>query len=165
VSPNAGAAYLGPPKTAESERTVPLAQVTLDQLAAHLAAWPAAEVEVDDRTDPLAPRRRSARLLFTLDCGRPVTRNVWSAIWMPAARAAGLPPRTGLHVVRHWYASALIRQGASVKAVQARLGHASAGVTLDVYGHLWPDDDNTTRGAVTAALAAAADSVRTGAGS
>ena len=123
VSPNAGAAYLGPPKTAESERTVPLAQVTLDQVAAHLAAWPAAEVEVDDRTDPLAPRRRSARLLFTLDCGRPVTRNVWSAIWMPAARAAGLPPRTGLHVVRHWYASAPIRQGASVKAVQARLGH------------------------------------------
>jgi integrase len=162
VSPSTGAPYLGPPKTPESERTVPLAQVTLDALAAHLAAWPATEVEVEDRTDPRAPRRRSARLLFTLDGGRPVARNVWSAIWMPAARAAGLPPRTGLHVVRHWYASALIRHGASVNAVQARLGHSSAGVTLDVYGHLWPDDDDTTRDALTAALSvAAADSVRT----
>ena len=38
-----------------------------------------------------------------------------------------------------FYASLLIRQGLSVKAVQARLGHTSASVTLDTYGHLWPD--------------------------
>jgi integrase len=82
---------------------------------------------------------------------------------MPAARAAGLPPRTGLHIVRHWYASALTRHGASVKALQCRLGHSSAAITLDVYSHLWPDDDDTTRAAVTAALAnPAADSLRTG---
>jgi integrase len=165
VSPSTGAPYLGQPKTPESERTVPLAHVTLDQLAAHLGGLPAAEVEVEDRTDPRAAHRRSARPPFTLDGGRPVARNVWPEIWRPAARAAGLPPRTGLHVVRHWYASALIRHGASVKAVQARLGHSSAGVTLDVYGHLWPDDDDTTRDALTVALAASADSVRTKAGS
>jgi hypothetical protein len=34
----------------------------------------------------------------------------------------------------------LIAQGASVKAVQAQLGHASATVTLDRYGHLFPDE-------------------------
>ena len=34
----------------------------------------------------------------------------------------GCRPPTGLHVVRHWYASALIRHGASVKAVQAGWG-------------------------------------------
>jgi len=37
-------------------------------------------------------------------------------------------------------ASLLIAQGASVKAVQAQLGHASATVTLDRYGHLFPDE-------------------------
>ena len=88
------------------------------------------------RTDPRTPYWRPARLLLMLDNGRPVARNAWSKIWMPAARAAGLPPRIGLHIVPHWYAAALIRHGASVKAVQARLGHSSAGVTLDVYGHL-----------------------------
>ena len=37
-----------------------------------------------------------------------------------------------------WHASR--PQGASVKAVQAQLGHASATVTLDRYGHLFPDE-------------------------
>jgi integrase len=55
-------------------------------------------------------------------------------------------------VVRHWYASALIRHGASVKAVHARLGHSSAKATLDVYSHLWRDDDKETRDAIEAAL-------------
>jgi integrase len=54
----------------------------------------------------------------------------------------------------HYYASLLIRSGASVKVVQARLGHASAKTTLDVYGHLWPDDENRTRRAVDDAFAA-----------
>ncbi len=58
--------------------------------------------------------------------------------------------------------------GADVKIVQARLRHASATTTLDCYGHLWPDRDESTRAAVdavlTARLADSADSVRTTAG-
>lgn len=154
--------YLGPVKTSESERVVPLAQVTLDALAAHLAAFPAGEVELPDRSDPNRPTTRPARLLFTMDSGAPVTRHRWSAIWRPAARAAGLPPRTGLHALRHLYASLLIRHGESVKVVQRRLGHSSAAITLDVYSHLWPDADDRTREAVSTALAGgSADSVRT----
>jgi hypothetical protein len=34
----------------------------------------------------------------------------------------------------------MIRQGASIKAVQRQLGHATASITLDVYGHLFPDE-------------------------
>jgi hypothetical protein len=34
----------------------------------------------------------------------------------------------------------LIAQGASVKAVQAQLGHATASITLDTYGHLLPSE-------------------------
>jgi len=34
----------------------------------------------------------------------------------------------------------MIRQGASLKAVQKQLGHATASITLDTYGHLFPDE-------------------------
>ena len=36
--------------------------------------------------------------------------------------------------------------------VQARLRHASAKTTLDTYGHIWPDRDESTRAAVDAVL-------------
>jgi integrase len=92
--------YLGPPKTAESERVVPLAQVTLDVLAAHLAVYPARTVMITDRTDPRNPVEREARMVFTLDDGTAVARHSWSEIWVPAAKAAGLPSRTGcMHCV------------------------------------------------------------------
>jgi integrase len=45
-----------------------------------------------------------------------------------------------LYDLRHTAASLMIREGASVKAVQKQLGHATASITLDVYGHLFPDE-------------------------
>lgn len=160
------APYLGPVKTAESARVVPLAQVTLDALAAHLAAFPARTVTIMDRTEEHKPLQREARLVFTLDSGRPVSRDYWSHLWRPAARAAGLPPRTGLHALRHLYASLLIRHGESVKTVQKRLGHSSGAITLDTYAHIWPDADDRTREAVGRALSPdPADAVRTDGGS
>ena len=42
-------AYLGEPKTPHSDRTVPVTAATVDTLAAHLADFPAREVEVEDR--------------------------------------------------------------------------------------------------------------------
>jgi hypothetical protein len=42
--------------------------------------------------------------------------------------------------LRHTCTSLLIAQGASVKAVQAQLGHATASITLDTYGHLFPSE-------------------------
>lgn len=52
------------------------------------------------------------------------------------------------HQLRHFYASALIRAGESVKTVQAAFGHASAIETLPVYVGLWPDSDQRTRDAI-----------------
>ena len=54
------------------------------------------------------------------------------------------------HDLRHCFASALISGGASVKQVQAALGHSSATVTLKVYSHLWPGDEDRTRSIVEA---------------
>ena len=72
----------------------------------------------------------------------------------------GLPPRTGFHATRHFYASALIQYGESVKVVQSRLGHASALETLDTYGHLWPDSEDTTRAAIDSVLGESAGQPR-----
>jgi integrase len=68
----------------------------------------------------------------------------------------GLPPGFRYHDLRHDFASLLIASGADVKVVQARLRHASAKTTLDTYGHLWPDSDDSTRAAVDVVLAARA---------
>ena len=54
----------------------------------------------------------------------------------PAAARAGLGAVT-THDLRHTAASLAIAAGADVKMVQAMLGHGSAAMTLDLYGHLW----------------------------
>lgn len=59
-----------------------------------------------------------------------------------------LPDDFRFHDLRHYFASLLIASGLDVKVVQARLRHASAKTTLDTYGHLWPDRDDTSRAAV-----------------
>lgn len=70
------------------------------------------------------------------------------------------------HDLRHYYASLLIAEGADVKIVQARLRHKSAKTTLDTYGYLWPDSDDSTRAAIEGVIAAkpprVADYLRTG---
>ena len=56
-----------------------------------------------------------------------------------------LRPKYGLHALRHFYASWMINRKKDgglelpAKKVQERLGHSSIVMTLDVYGHLFPD--------------------------
>jgi integrase len=60
-------------------------------------------------------------------------------VFNPAATKAGV---AGLapHELRHTCASLAIRSRASIKTVQRLLGHATATMTLDNYGHLYPDE-------------------------
>lgn len=51
---------------------------------------------------------------------------------------------------------ALLSGGANIKVVQRLLGHASAVLTLDRYGHLFPDDLD----AIATAFDSAADALR-----
>jgi hypothetical protein len=67
------------------------------------------------------------------------------------------PLRHGRARRRNARATALLREcagrGRSLReARKMRLGHGSAVVTLDTYGHLWPDDDDLTRTVMDAAL-------------
>lgn len=140
----------GPLKTRSSYRTVPLASVVGDELAAHLARRP---VDPDE-------------LVFTNQHNEPIQQYPFARLWETARARAGVSAWATPHDLRHYYASLLIRSGASVKVVQSRLGHASAKTTLDTYGHLFPDEEDRTRSAVDAELARAAeDRLRTAAGS
>ena len=43
------------------------------------------------------------------------------------------------HDLRHTYAALMVAAGAHPKYLQAQMGHSSIRVTLDLYGHLFPD--------------------------
>jgi integrase len=132
-----GGPVFGPPKTEASNRVVPLPRSAVAALNDHIAKY---DVGVED-------------LLFKLN-GKPITSTRFFYAFESAKIAAKLTPATGtgLHSLRHFYASLLIRHGESVKVVQSRLGHASAAETLDTYSHLWPDSDDRTREAVDSVL-------------
>jgi len=132
-----------PVKTEASVRTIPAPTVVLEAFTAHLRAFG----EGPDR------------LIFSTAEGRPVRPEKASMVWRRGAARSGLPGKTGWHDLRHFYASLLIQAGGNVKVLQSRLGHKSALVTLDTYGHLWPDSEDATRAAVDRLLGAPAPSV------
>jgi integrase len=76
-----------------------------------------------------------------------------------AAQAIGRP-ELAPPVLRHTAASLAIAAGANVKVVQQMLGHASATMTLDLYGHLFEDQLDEVAVAMVRAKAAA-DYLRT----
>lgn len=148
---------IGPPKTAKSRRTVPVGEVVTDALLAHLAARPSKE------------------WLFTMEEGEPLNYRRWKTEWNCARRTLQAAenataeregrkpvelPHMVTHDMRHFYASALIAGGASVKQVQLVLGHASAVITLRIYAHLWPGEEDRTRTVMDAVLGG----LRTGCG-
>lgn len=59
-------------------------------------------------------------------------------IFAPAVRRSGLGPLR-FHDLRHTYAALMVAAGAHPKYLQAQMGHSSIRVTLDLYGHLYPD--------------------------
>ena len=62
-------------------------------------------------------------------------------VWHNAVERAGLQDVEGLtpHSLRHSYAAIAIKAGADVKILQRQMGHASASLTLDIYGFLFPE--------------------------
>lgn len=73
-----------------------------------------------------------------------------------AAKDTGalLPPELKFHALRHTYASLCVAAGIKPAKLSGRMGHANVRTTLDVYVHLFPDDDATEDMAALGALAA-----------
>ena len=131
--------HFGPPKSVAGERAVPLPPEIINELREWKLRSPKGEHD----------------LVFPTRAGTVQNHaNVVNRALGPAQIAAGLvdergaPRYSGLHHLRHFYASLCINPpsagglGLSPKVVQARLGHSSITQTLDVYGHLFPSGDD-----------------------
>jgi len=124
-----------PLKTAGSEAPIPIPQ----ELALMLSA---------------SVQRFGTDMMVTDSYGKPC--GPWTlkrAIGEARGKVDGLPDTFSYHDLRHYFASMLIASGADVKTIQARLRHASAMTTLDTYGHLFKDADESTRAAIASVIA------------
>jgi len=134
---------IGPTKSEAGVRTIPVPPIVINALKAHKLKQ--------------AP---GVTLVFANPDGEPRSHaNIVSKGLKPAMIRAGVTvgegeavsaKYTGLHALRHFYASWLINRkedgglGLPVKMVQERMGHASIVMTMDTYGHLFPRLDDGT---------------------
>ena len=129
----------GTPKSHE-RREVPIPPFLAEELRLHIA---------DKAPDDL--------VFAGIRRGSPLRVSTFRTAFGAAATAIGVP---GLHPhqLRHTAASLAIAAGADVKVVQQMLGHASATMTLDTYGHLFGDRLDEVGSAMDAARRAAQES-------
>lgn len=102
-------------------------------------------------------------LVFTTGTGNALDRNEFNRrVWKPALRQVGVEPsrRTGMHALRHHYASVALHAGVSIRALADYLGHHDPGYTLRVYAHLMPESADRARQAIDGAHGTPAESVR-----
>lgn len=134
-----------PLKTEGSSKAIPIPQSLALELSAHVERH-GVVVQHDNST------------LLSNEWGQQLTPwTLQRAMRAAREKVPGLPPDFRFQDLRHYCASMLIASGADVKVVQARLRHASAKTTLDTYGHLWPDTDDSTRAAIDDVMAARAE--------
>lgn len=178
---------LGKTKTPESVRDVPLEETVLDELSAHITRWctgpdgsPGEWLFTTSTGAPLTytswqtvwesaqrPDAKAVRAQPCKRCGASAYARCRTAAGRPAAAAHSVrldaargAEMTDTHALRHLYASLMLSAGVSVVAVSQWLGHANPTITLRVYGHFMPGDDERARSAVRAGLAG----LRTGCG-
>lgn len=78
--------------------------------------------------------------MFTAPKGGALRQSNFRRTWRRAVEASGVYDDLLIHGLRDTAASLAIATGASIKAVQRMLGHASAAMTLDTYGSLFTED-------------------------
>lgn len=112
-----------PTKTNAGRRRVWLSTEGAKVLRAQLIARPSSELA----------------LVFPTTGGRVWRKdNFMSRVFRPAVKRARLEPLR-FHDLRHTYAALMVAAGAHPKLLQVQLGHTSITVTLNTYGHLFPD--------------------------
>ena len=129
---------IGRPKSKAGNRTVPLGPLVLNVLREWRLVCPKGELG----------------LVFPSATGRIARHNNLVRAFKRTMHTAGLvnpagkPKYTGLHALRHFYASWCINpverggQGLPPKVVQELLGHSSIVMTMDTYGHLFPRNED-----------------------
>ncbi len=148
---------LVPPKSKASRRSINMPAVVADALGVHASFG---------SSQNGAARRAASGIdqgfVFAAPEGGPMNlHNFRSRVWVPAVERAGLAPLR-LHDLRHTCASLAIAAGADVKVLQRVLGHTSAAMTLDRYGHLMPGQSEAVADRLDALVARETEAVRAG---
>jgi integrase len=116
--------HLGPVKTEESEKTMPLD----DEMIADLLRWRAETPYAQDDDWIFASPRMVGRQPLWPEA---IMRNYIA----PAARRAGITKHVNWHVFRHTFSTLLAGNDEDVKTVQSLMRHANSSVTMDIYTH------------------------------
>ncbi|MEV4183408.1 site-specific integrase [Streptosporangium canum] len=141
-------------------RSVPLPEVVMRELCAHIESHPPVEVTLPWRVPE--GELRTFKLLFVNTAGGALHRNTFNYTWRSAIERADIVPATpagerrrpyrehGCHKLRHTAASAWLASGVDVVTVAEYLGHADPGFTLRTYTHLMPNAADRARKAMNA---------------
>jgi integrase len=124
-----------PPRWSPGSGPIPLATFVGDQLAAHIAEHGTGE----------------HGLILHLPDGRAIGRNRFGRLWRAARETAGAE-HVDYHDLRHTFASTLLSEGVSVRAVAGWMGHASPMITLNTYAHMMPVDEDRGRSVLDSVL-------------
>lgn len=135
---------IGPPKTDAGRRYIALDPTTV----AALKAWRKYHLEHERML--IGSHYVDSGLVFVNPDGSGILPNRLSIWFRNAVKRSGLPA-IRLHDLRHTYATIALRRGTPVKVVSARLGHQTIAITLDLYAHALPQDDEGAAGAIEAA--------------
>jgi integrase len=119
----------GPPKTPRSRRSIFLDEATVRVLREHR------QRQKDERAVAGELWNNEMGLVFTDELGGPVHPDRVGAEFRRLAKQADVPP-IRLHDLRHTFATLALKAGMHPKLVSERLGHATVGVTLDLYSHV-----------------------------
>lgn len=132
------------PKTERGRRTIDIDSTTVAALRRH-------RLEQLERRMAIAEGWRDLDLVFAGAAGEAPDIDAWGRSFSRAVRDARLP-RITFHGLRHTHATLMLGH-VDVSTLSARLGHATPGFTLNVYGHPRNDAEAVAR------LAAAVDGV------
>ena len=141
----------GTPKTAQSDRTVPLAPWLADDLRGYLAdVHPFSGINAEGRKRishaPLFPGKRTragkaAVAIQDFDWAKPVVvDNLYHNYFQPACKALGLGA-VRFHDLRHTFATLALSAGEHYMQVSKWLGHSSFVLTLTTYADYIREDD------------------------
>lgn len=123
-----GEYVLVPPKSASGRRDIVLGGTAVAVLRAHKARQAAERLASGTRW-------HDRGLVFVRADGEALSSSVVTHALQRHLAAAGLPVVT-FHALRHTAASLLVEATGDLKMAQALLGHATVGLTADVYTHV-----------------------------
>jgi integrase len=137
------------PKTQRSRRTISLPSRLVEELRAHKKT--SAELRLK-----LGVGRDAFDLVFPdlLAEGGPRNPDLFSKEFAREAGRAGVGHIT-FHGLRHTHITHLLRSGVPVHVVSARAGHANPSITLTIYAHIMPGQQEGAAAVVDSALRAA----------